>query len=48
MNFQKGATSYDLQIGKYWVSWCFLKGGNWKSYFQFSRWKLTITNRKGE
>lgn len=38
----KGATSYELQIGVFWIKFCFLMGGHWKWHTFFSRFKLGI------
>ena len=38
----KGATSYELQIGKFYVKFCYLMGGNWKWYTFFNRFIFGI------
>ncbi len=47
MFFLKGCTAYEFQIGKYYIRWCHLKGGYWKSYFSFKRLSFH-KEKKGE
>jgi len=40
----KGATRYELQIGKFWFTWCHLYGGSWKHWWQLDRFSFGIEN----
>ena len=45
--FAKGATAYELQIGRLCVWFCFLMGGNYKWYSFFKRIEIQITDKEG-
>lgn len=36
----RGATCYEMQIGPFVVSYCYLYGGHWKRWWQPSRWRF--------
>lgn len=40
-----GSTALEFQFGRVHIRWCYLKGGNWKSYWMLERWKLTWLKR---
>lgn len=45
--FAKSATSYELQIGRLCIWFCFLIGRKWKWYSFFKRIEIQITDKEG-
>ena len=46
MTYFKGATAYELQIGRFYVEFCHLMGGNWHWYSFFSRFIFGMEEKK--
>lgn len=42
----KGATAYELQIGPFYVQFCYLMGGDWKWYTFFSRFNFMYEGKE--
>jgi hypothetical protein len=40
MGVLKGATMYELQIGRFGLTWCYLWGGHWKLWSRDNRLRV--------